>query len=490
MKKEQFPLTKINPTDKQKEAWRKLLNKITEFLVWGSGAGGGKTWLGCLWIIYMALRYPGTRYFIARNELKQIRDTVLPTWYKVLMFYNIPASSIFRYNASDHVFYFHNGSRVDLLDIQYLPSDPFYERIGSYEFTSGWIEEASEADEGAFDVLKSRCGRVLNTKYDILGKILLTCNPRKTWLYYNFYLPWKKGTLEKNKAFIKSLVDDNPFIESGYKQKLESISDTVKRERLLYGNWEYSEEAGQLIPNEFINDALGKNASLVEGGERYITCDVSRFGSDSTVLVLWSGMRAEQIFVYSHISTVETAEKIKELQQRYSVSIRNIIADEDGVGGGVVDSLGCVGFLNGSKPLEIESGKIENYANLKTQSYYFFSDLFREKKIYINCDGNTDLKNKLIQELEQVRLKDSDTENKITILSKKEIKQRIGRSPDLADALMMRVWWELKPQTHSIWGGAIRRDMPYVSPVGLMDDMARRKAERREKISGRNIVTL
>jgi phage terminase large subunit len=438
MMKKQLTLTKIKPTEKQKIVWKKLLDNSTEYITWGSGAGVGKTWLGCEWELVMSLRYPGTRYFIGRNELKQIRETVLPTFYKVLRFYEIPADTVLKYNAQDHVIQFHNGSRIDLLDLQYLPSDPFF-------------------DEGAFDTLKSRIGRGENDKHKILGKILLTCNPKKVWLYYNFYLPWKKGTLDKNKAFVPATIDDNPYIDSGYKQKLESITDTIKRERLLHGNWEYSEEAGQLIPNEYINDALEGNASLVEQGERFISADIARFGSDNTVIVLWSGLRAEQIFIHPHLSTTESAAKIRELQERYNVSIRNVIADEDGVGGGVVDTLGCVGFLNGSKPIEVNY-KVDNYANLKTQSYYVMAELMREKKMYVNYSGNTEIKNKLIQELEQVRLKDSDTENKISILSKKEVKQRIGRSPDIADAIMMRVYFELKPQGQgTFWGGYFTR---------------------------------
>lgn len=32
-----------------------------------------------------------------------------------------------------------NGSRIDLLDLQYQPRDPLYERFGSLEYTGGWI---------------------------------------------------------------------------------------------------------------------------------------------------------------------------------------------------------------------------------------------------------------------------------------------------------------------------------------------------------------
>ena len=47
---------------------------------------------------------------------------------------------------------------------------------------------------------------------------------------------------------------------------------------------------------------------------------------------------------------------------RNQVPNSNTIADEDGVGGGVVDYLKCKGFVNNSRPLNDE-----NYDNLKSQ---------------------------------------------------------------------------------------------------------------------------
>ena len=43
--------------------------------------------------------------------------------------------------------------------------------------------------------------------------------------------------------------------------------------------------------------------------------------------------------------------KIKELAQKYGVGMSNVIVDEDGVGGGIVDNLECTGFINNSSPI-------------------------------------------------------------------------------------------------------------------------------------------
>ena len=52
-------------------------------------------------------------------------------------------------------------------------------------------------------------------------------------------------------------------------------------------------------------------------------------------------------------------------------------------------------------------------------------------------------KNHIIEELEQVRSKDMDKDNKLQIIPKEIIKAIIGRSPDYADAIMMRMYYQL-----------------------------------------------
>jgi hypothetical protein len=133
----------------------------------------------------------------------------------------------------------------------------------------------------------------------------------------------------------------------------------------------------------------------------------------------------------------EVVEQIRLLQQQYSVRLTNIIVDEDGVGGGVKDYMRCRGFINNSKAL-----KGENYQNLKTQCYYKLADLVNTAQIGIESN-DINIKNQIIEELEQVRTKDADKDNKLKIIPKETIKDIIGRSPDYADAIAMRMFFEL-----------------------------------------------
>ena len=247
-------------------------------------------------------------------------------------------------------------------------------------------------------------------------------------------------------AFIRALPEDNTFLDKAYLDNLKTISSKVNRERLLLGTWEYSDSDNSLITYDAITDAFsGAVSAKVKPGKYFITCDPARFGADSTVIILWSGLRAEKILQFDELSTAETAQKILQLKNQYSVPVANICIDQDGIGGGVCDQLpGCVNFTNNARPKEI-NGKQMNYANLKSQAYFKLADLINERAIYINCENQT-MKERIVAELEQVRVKPSSTEGKLAIISKAEVKEQLGRSPDAADALMLRAYWELVPQ--------------------------------------------
>ena len=180
------------------------------------------------------------------------------------------------------------------------------------------------------------------------------------------------------------------------------------------------------------------DADNIASGNKYISCDVARFGKDKTVIIYWNGLRAERIKVFDTNTITQVADEIKEIQRLENVPLKNIIVDDDGVGGGCRDILRCLGFVNNSKALNNE-----NYQNLKTQCYYKLADYINTGKIYVNTKDTT-IKENLTKELEQVRRDKIDKDTKLAIVSKEKIKQQLGRSPDYSDALMMRMYYELK----------------------------------------------
>ena len=95
-------------------------------------------------------------------------------------------------------------------------------------------------------------------------------------------------------------------------------------------------------------------------------------------------------------------DKAKELQREYGISLSHVIADEDGVGGGVVDFLYCKGFVNGSKP-----ANNENFNNLKSQCGYYMANKIVKREV-----GEVVTSSLVVEmtseEMEQVKQKDID----------------------------------------------------------------------------------
>jgi ribosomal protein S8 len=422
-----------------------LEDDITTELEYGGAAGGGKSVLGCYWQIKRRLKYPETRGVIGRSSLKTLKETTLQSFFFVARLQGLQVDTHFKYNQQSNTIHFFNGSTILLKDLFQYPSDPNFDELGSLEITDAFVDENSQITEKAWTTLKSRIRYGLDEN-GLIPKILGSCNPSKNFVYHRFYKPYKSGTLPPERKFIQALVDDNPDISIHYRNNLLSL-DKASKERLLHGNWEYDDDPATLIDYDKILDCFTNN--FVVAGENYISADIARFGSDKTVINVWSGFRCK-IFMYAKKSVQEVADIIKRLQNEYKVPNNNTIADEDGVGGGVVDILKCKGFVNNSRPFPNPiTHKDDNFSNLKSQCYFKLAEMINKSEIYVDCSDST-TRELLVQELEQVKQYNMDKDGKKQIIPKDKIKETLGRSPDYSDALMMRMYFEFAPKFHFI----------------------------------------
>lgn len=123
----------------------------------------------------------------------------------------------------------------------------------------------------------------------------------------------------------------------------------------------------------------------------------------------------------------------------------------------MVDILGCTGFLNNGAVIEDEDTGIKpNFLNLKTQCYFKLADMIKDGSIGIECIpcyemSGEEIEDMIIEELSLVREIDIDKDGKRRIISKKELKEELGRSPDRADNLMMRMLPILKKAPDMSW---------------------------------------
>ena len=465
--------------ERQAEAWNFLNDDITREIVYGWWAGWWKTKLGSIWLGSMIAALPGSTWCIGRSELKKIKLSTLVTFRQVLTELGFSDKS-YRYDDQKGVLTFKNGCKVVLMDLNYNPSDPEFDRLGSMEFTWAFIDESQEIDDKARQILSSRLrnllGQNLFTTTDKsaaekrivdngkgvlyynevlkeywvvmwqqkVPKLFMSCNPGRNFIYTDFYKPRKNNTLEEHRQFVQSLPTDNPFLPQSYIENLKNL-DKVSRERLLYGNFDYSDDPWLLFTidelSEMFVDREPKRARY------YITVDAARQGKDSTVIWVWKWLHLFRIVKIDKWSLTVQKEKIQELIEQYDVSVENVIIDEVWVGGWLVDMLWCRWFIANAAPLQPYSARLlpymkRNYQNLKVQAFFYLQKYVRDWKVSIKAGWQ--LKEEIIEELLFVRQIDLDNDSKIKLESKKELKERLWKSPDLADMISFRMYWLIK----------------------------------------------
>lgn len=423
---------------KQQNATFFLKDSETTELLYGGAAGGGKSAFGCLWIIEQCMTYPATRWLIGRSKLKTLKETTLNTFFDITS--QLSIGDQFIYNAQTNIITWKNGSEIILKDLFLFPSDPNFDSLGSLEITGAFIDECNQVTYQAWQIVKSRIRYKLKEN-NLIPKMLGTCNPAKNWTYKEFYKPSRENKIPNYRQFIQALPKDNPHLPESYIESLAQL-DQNSKERLLFGNWEYDDDPSTLIDNDSISDYFEPN-HIVPIGLKYLTIDVARKGKDKTVFRVWHGWLCIDRYDIAKSSLVEVVELAKKIQQQYGISPSNTIADEDGVGGGVVDFLNCKGFINNSKPLNDEI-----YENLKSQCSIKMASQIVNRKAGEICQNNS-IKEITAQEMEQVKMKDIDKDGKQGIIAKEHVKELIGRSPDEWDSIMMRYWFDLNSKSFS-----------------------------------------
>jgi hypothetical protein len=214
---------------------------------------------------------------------------------------------------------------------------------------------------------------------------------------------------------------------------------------LYFGNWDYYDDPATLIDNDSIADYFNPT-HLSPEGIKYMTIDVARKGKDKTVFRIWHGWLCIKREEISRSGLDEVVARAKVLQAKHGIALSNIVADEDGVGGGVVDFLKCKGFVNNSSPLEMREGSAfvkPNYDNLKSQCSIKMAEMIVNRQTGEICD-NAAVQQGTAEEMEQVKLKDIDKDGRQGIIPKDRVKEMIGRSPDEWDSIMMRYWFALR----------------------------------------------
>lgn len=426
-------IQKFSPTKPQHELFQTFGNQSILEILYGGAAGGGKSYAVWALAIMMANKYPDIRIGLARNTLVTIKKNSMSTFYEVVRNLGIP-EDYYTYNEQKGEITFVNKSQIIFFELQYLPSDPNYDRFGGSLLTFGIIEEAAGCDNRGKQVFSSRLGRWMNDVYDIPAHLYMTTNPGRNFVFTDFYNPWTRGELAAHRRFIPAKLHDNTYQPKNYAESLKTRLDGANAKRLLDGDWNSDDDETRLCTYENVTNVFNVNPKFEPTGEYYITADIA-MTSDKCMILLWKGLT---IIKTIHYTGQEAEKEIESLTAQYKVNPKNVVYDADGVGKYLIAKLReAKDFINNSRALYQE-----NYENLKTQCYFKLAELINEGKI--KCLDNK-FYDEAVQELYEIKSRPlAEVNGKLQMVSKKDVKAVIGRSPDISDAMAFRMWFEIK----------------------------------------------
>lgn len=240
---------------KQTIAWQYLEDKTTNEILYGGGAGGGKSYLGCIWHIYRRTTYAGSRGLIGRSKISNLEQSTLVTLFKVANLMGYKAGVHFTYNSQKHTINWANGSQTVLKDLFLYPSDPDFASLGSTEYTDAFIDEATEITLKALEIVSTRIRWKLDD-FGLVPKLLCTGNPSDGPIKERYIqkddIP---VVLQPHQKFVQSLVSENPDekFKELYVKQLERLTSDYDKQRLLYGDWNASREVQSPFATQWLD---------------------------------------------------------------------------------------------------------------------------------------------------------------------------------------------------------------------------------------------
>jgi hypothetical protein len=347
---------------------------------------------------------------------------------------------------------FWNGSIIYLSELANLPTDPNFDRLGSYSLTGFWIDEAQKVVKMAVDTLKGRLSLTTGPGWEFKPKALYTCNPKRNWIYRDYYDPLiKQGQVIEDKKFIVSLAKDNPHIDyDSYSKSILKTNNKIQIERLLYGNFDYDDSELRLYNYDCILGMFSNYITHPPTVKKYIVLDIARFGKDSTIIQVWVGWELVEVIEITKSDLKEVVETVEKLREKYNIPKSQVMGDSDGLGAGVEDFGGYRGFVANSSPIDNrgwqeKEAKPLNFQNLKAQCAYGLVEVINNNLIRVSAPLTSDQKDKMINDLDSYEAYKVDNDSKQKIIPKDKQKEKLGRSPDYGDCFLIRFAFDLQP---------------------------------------------
>ena len=208
----------------------------------------------------------------------------------------------------------------------------------------------------------------------------------------------------------------------------------------LLGKW--AETSLNSVFSEYEITAATTNIVAKEDDDLLtIGVDVARYGSDFSSFCVRHGNRVLELFEINGLNVVEVVARTVEVCKKYSdmyetpMKVIDIAVDNIGIGAGVEDVLQEAGYNVYGINVSERAMNSEAYFNLRSELWFEVHQYFHNKDLSlarIPSHIRDDLSKQLLSPMYKY-----DRWGRRQLEAKDDTKKRLGRSPDLADAMML-----------------------------------------------------
>lgn len=204
-----------------------------------------------------------------------------------------------------------------------------------------------------------------------------------------------------------------------------------------------------IIPQEYVMQCMHVDPEEMSTPDYFVHeagIDVGG-GGDRTVIVERVGNSVGRIETFQEKDPMQAVGRLKHIIELWGVT--KVKIDVIGIGWGLAgtlrENLKESGVSVEGVNFAAKSTQPKKYVNIRAEAYWNGRTLSRDKKWSL-----ANLKEEHVDELTCARYEIKDSNGKIQVESKDEIKKRLGRSPDVSDAILLAFYDKVKPALRSV----------------------------------------
>jgi len=167
-------------------------------------------------------------------------------------------------------------------------------------------------------------------------------------------------------------------------------------------------------------------------GYNHLGIDVAGRGDDKTVFVVRDDRCVQYVEEHPETSMTEVVGLTKRLMEEFHVKPEHTFMDSTGLGGGPCDMLWDDGVEIQAENFSESASDVQTFLNRRAELFWAVRDGFRPDSLDAKQYVPKEYK-KILDECTKIKHKPS-RKGKIQIESKDDIRRRLGKSPDYADA--------------------------------------------------------